>query len=101
MTVPSITRSLTCLDLLSEKTDAKGKGKVNELELEIQENALGSSKQHAETRAISPDPMQSWCGVMPSWDEPEPPKAPQENTRVNKQKEKEVVNKQEGQRNAQ
>ncbi|KAG8941828.1 hypothetical protein FRC04_004070 [Tulasnella sp. 424] len=45
--------------------------------------------------------MQSWCGVMPSWDEPEPPKAPQENTRVNKQKEKEVANKQEGQRNAQ
>ncbi|KAG8941829.1 hypothetical protein FRC04_004071 [Tulasnella sp. 424] len=82
------------------KIDAKGKGKVKESDRESQGSAPRGSRRHAETRPISPEPSQSWFGNVPSWDDPEPPKALQETARVNKKKEKEEVNKQEGRRNA-
>ncbi|KAG8949230.1 hypothetical protein FRC00_008198, partial [Tulasnella sp. 408] len=60
-----------------EKADAKGKGKANASERGPQGNAPGSSRQHIETRPISPAQSQSWYdGTGPSWDDPEPPKPP-------------------------
>ncbi|KAG8941826.1 hypothetical protein FRC04_004068 [Tulasnella sp. 424] len=83
------------------KTDAKGKRRAKEPEHKTQGNAPASSRQHAETVPISPEPSQSWFENAATWDDPEPPKAPQETARVNNRKEREDVNKQEGRRNAQ
>ncbi|KAG8964500.1 hypothetical protein FRC05_003781 [Tulasnella sp. 425] len=83
------------------RTEAKDKVNGKEPEHGSQGNAPGSPRQHAETVPISAEPSPSWFADLATWDEPEPPKAPQETARVNNRKEREEVNKQEGRRNAQ
>ncbi|KAG9048431.1 hypothetical protein FS837_012879 [Tulasnella sp. UAMH 9824] len=83
-----------------EKTDAKGKGTAKAPERGPQGNAPGSSRQHLETRPISPAQSQSWYDNTPSWDDPEPPKPSSVAATVGGWKGREGQNKQEGRRNA-